>query len=90
MKDILPREIVERKDKIGFKAQDEKWILNMKNEINKILNEDFFDLDFIDNQKYKNHIQSFLNGKIIYSPIIWRMINFLRWYQLIIVKKNFL
>jgi asparagine synthase (glutamine-hydrolysing) len=88
MQDILPSEIIERKDKIGFKTQDEKWILNMKDEINKILNEDFFDLDFIDNQKYKDHIRSYLNGEIVYTPIIWRMINFLRWYQLTISKKK--
>ena len=74
MKDIVPKEILNRKDKIGYFNNDNDLIQKvLKNtELNSDL--DLFDLP---------NLNKFLNNNNSYNNLQkWRIINFIRWKKI--------
>ena len=83
MRDIVPDNILDRKDKIGFETPEKIWMQNLttKNEKN------LFDINIpmINKDKMRKRFNRNLNNSNSFSWENWRIINFNKWH-----KKNFL
>lgn len=76
--DIVPNEIINRKDKIGFKTPEYEWLKMYKNNILGELN--FLnEIPFINSKICSKDIELILNGKVNYTPRVWRYLNFSIW-----------
>ena len=84
MKDILPKKIINRKDKKGFSNPRDKWLrsVKFKNYIYDIINSEkfksrgYFD-STIANRIYKNHLAKNIDA----SKEIWKWINLEVWFN---------
>lgn len=85
MKDIVPFEILHRRDKIGFITPEAKILLQNKNLISEVLH-DTYSQNILNIQAVQNEWKDFTMDRIPYSSHIWRSINFLRWYKLFSVE----
>ena len=81
MTNIVPNEILNRRDKIGFKAQDEKWMTKILNSNIDYL-DIYSDIDWLDKDEILSIINKYKDGKISYSDQIFRFISFAKWYHL--------
>jgi asparagine synthase (glutamine-hydrolysing) len=79
MRGIVPDEILDRRDKIGFETKDKAWLRNLLASGRDFM-EPIEKLDFIDVYKIKESLESVekFGGAIgLYN---WRAINFSVWY----------
>ena len=78
MKDIVPKEILNRNDKVNFTTPDNLWLLS---------NEDFFIKNLIDSKKIfffnksKLKIKFKKYYKFVHEKNMWRIMNFIHWYK---------
>ncbi len=79
MKGIVPDEILERKDKIGFETPEYAWIISMQNIIRDWISVGL-DLPFLNQKEIIFEFEQIIQGKKPYSWQVWRWINFIRWY----------
>ena len=79
MKGIVPDDILQRKDKIGFSTPEEKWLLGMS----VIVGEWLMDSDqipFLNREPILKIFNDVVNGKKAFNWQIWRWVNYIRWY----------
>lgn len=80
---LLPREIVDRKDKQGFYPPTPVWfkgeLLPMIKDI--IYSRTFRERGIFDVPLLENKMQDYINGKIDYSEQIWMLLNIELWHQ---------
>ncbi|AHM61786.1 asparagine synthase [Flammeovirgaceae bacterium 311] len=78
MKDFLPVEILNRKDKIGFETPEKKWIKNSSDWTFDILNlarkEQGINIEML-----KKEFQEVFDHKREYTVVHWRYLNFIKW-----------
>jgi asparagine synthase (glutamine-hydrolysing) len=86
MKDVVPGEILSRKDKIGFKTTDKisQQLINdeFKNKILKIANE----IPFFDCNNLKLYFDELIIEKRTFDPMTWRIINYIIWCDIFKIK----
>ena len=80
MRGIVPDEILDRKDKIGFQTPEKKWLESMKSMVKEWLQTDIA-LPFLDQQAILQEFSSIIEGRQRFSYQVWRWINFIRWHQ---------
>ena len=80
MRGIVPDEILDRKDKIGFETPDNQWLLAEKNTITKWLKQ-FDQIPILDSSKALLFYESLCNGKNQDFLGFWRLLNFYKWYE---------
>ena len=80
MKGIVPPEILNRKDKIGFETPQNKFLDELMGEENDIL-EIAREIRFIDTDEVKKSFTKAVNLSNKRSNRQWRLINFIKWYQ---------
>jgi asparagine synthase (glutamine-hydrolysing) len=85
MRGIVPDEILNRKDKIGFATPEKKLLFSMADEIRKWLKEDL-NIPFLHQDKILKEFEQIICGKKPFSMQVWRWINFIRWVKLFDVK----
>jgi asparagine synthase (glutamine-hydrolysing) len=80
MRGIVPDEILNRKDKIGFDTPEKKWILNswdvLKIKLNNIKLPNILNYSLV-----IKYIETGLQNDKYYSSQIWRIINFCLWIK---------
>ncbi len=86
LKPLLPQEVVNRKDKLGFPVPFELWTKNsLKNYIMDNLNSNNYDLyNYINKAKLTQNLFDHFCGKKNYSWEIWRLMslnNFLKLFS---------
>lgn len=81
MRGLVPDQVLDRQDKVGFETPEGEWVQSM-------LLRETFDWDriqglnaFLDLEKIRSEIETFVKGEAPYSLQIWRWTNFLLWYQ---------
>lgn len=86
MRGIVPDEILDRKDKIGFETPERDWLRNA--------NLDFDDLQktaeaipFLKGAATLEAVQKILDGREAFSWQAWRIINYCLWYKMYILQK---
>lgn len=83
MRGIVPDEILDRRDKIGFSTPEQAWLLSMADQIRSWLGVEI-GVPFLNQKKMIQEFDLIVAGKKSFSWQIWRWINFIRWYQLIL------
>lgn len=79
MRGIVPDDVLDRKDKIGFATDERDLIIGMADSIRTWLKQDL-NLPFLDQNKILQEFENILAGKKDFSSQIWRWINFAKWY----------
>ena len=79
MKDLLPNEIYNRTDKIGFATPEKKWFIELKPYFKELISQQ-------KNDEYVNWDEFYQNFDTIYEHALktstlrlWRFINFALW-----------
>ncbi len=81
MRGIVPDDVLDRRDKIGFATPEQDWLLGMAPTIREWLQEDF-QLPFFDQSKVLQEFDLIISDKKPFSWQVWRWVNFCRWYSL--------
>lgn len=78
MRGIVPDDVLDRKDKIGFATPEQDWLIGMAPTIRQWLKEDL-KLPFLDQTKVLQEFDAILAGKKKFTWQVWRWINFSHW-----------
>lgn len=81
MRDIVPREILERKDKVGFATPEREWLLSSRKKVLGWL-ESLDSVSFLRKEKCHDVVSGILNGSHPFSWQAWRLVNFAQWYSI--------
>lgn len=81
MRGIVPDDVLDRRDKIGFATPEKDWLMSMAPTIRKWLSEPI-DLPFINQSELLFEFDKVVNGSKPFTWQVWRWVNFCRWYQL--------
>ncbi|WP_374764527.1 asparagine synthase (glutamine-hydrolyzing) [Yunchengibacter salinarum] len=88
MRGIVPDAILDRRDKIGFTATERDLLWSMADDVR-----DWLDLadavPFLDSTRLRETFDGFLtsSGSLEQGSIVWRWINFLKWYHLVFLDR---
>jgi asparagine synthase (glutamine-hydrolysing) len=80
MRGIVPDEILDRKDKIGFQTPEELWLKSMAGTVREWLKADIR-LPFLNQAEILREFEDIIGGRKAFSWQVWRWINFIRWHQ---------
>lgn len=80
MKGIVPDEMLERKDKVGFETPEARWLLSRQSDIKHLL-EGCGDIEILDSVNVLSQFENFCNHKVNFSWKLWRIINFIYWHR---------
>jgi len=82
MRGIVPKEILERKDKIGFATPEQLWLQHLRPSIESILgSEAARRVVFFDSDSFQRRWREPLEGSKPFDQIIWRCINLILWAE---------
>lgn len=81
MRGIVPDEILDRKDKIGFETPEHEWLAQKAETIKTWLARDLT-LSWVNNERLGREFEMIMSGRRIFSWQAWRWICFTRWQQL--------
>ena len=82
MRGIVPDEVLDRKDKIGFATPEQEWLLSMTETVRSWLHSSEH-IPFLNRKALIESFDSVVDGKTAFSWQVWRWINFVRWYEMI-------
>ena len=80
MRGIVPDDVLNRKDKIGFSTPEHEWLLGMTQSVRNLLRIDL-ELPFFNQKIVMANFEKMISGEIPFSWQIWRWVNFSHWYQ---------
>lgn len=80
MRGIVPDDVLDRKDKIGFATPEQEWILAMAPVVRGWLS-DAEQVPFFDRSELLASFDAVVAGKQKFSWQVWRWINYVRWYK---------
>jgi asparagine synthase (glutamine-hydrolysing) len=91
MKDILPEEIRNRRDKMGFVTPEDIWFRTiLRAPISDIINsKSFADRGYLEINKVKKAFGKHCEGKTNISFMIWRWVNLELWFRTFIDRTSF-
>lgn len=78
MRGIVPDDVLDRKDKIGFATPEQKWLLTMADTVREWLSVDL-QIPFLNQLEILKEFEKILDGNKKFSWQVWRWINFYRW-----------
>lgn len=79
MRGIVPDDVLDRRDKIGFATPEQQWLLGMAPTVRHWLSEDI-ELPFLDQAEILRQFDQMIAGRQAFSWQAWRWVNFYRWY----------
>ncbi|MBN8450702.1 MAG: asparagine synthase (glutamine-hydrolyzing) [Candidatus Accumulibacter sp.] len=80
MRGIVPDDVLDRRDKIGFETPEKEWLLGMAETVRGWLRVDLH-LPFFLQAEVLKEFDLIATGKKPFSWQVWRWINFSRWYS---------
>lgn len=83
MRGIVPDEVLDRRDKIGFSTPEQAWLQQIAPQVREWLGADV-GLDFLRRDEMLTEFDDVLAGRRPFSWQVWRWINFTRWYALMV------
>ena len=81
LRGIVPNQIIDRKDKIGFETPQSDWLSDLLKFKPEIL-DGLADIDFLNPDKARNFLNNFEAKDVRQSRMFWRLVNLVRWNQL--------
>lgn len=85
MRGIIPDEVLDRRDKIGFETPEDRWLTNMGTTVRQWLQHGA-DIPFIDHAGILRHFEAVMAGRTRCTNQVWRWINLIKWHELSGVK----
>lgn len=80
MRGIVPDDILDRKDKIGFATPEQTWLFEIADTAREwIKNSEH--IEFIDHENLLENFDAVITKKAPFSWQVWRWINYVRWFQ---------
>ena len=79
MRGIVPDDVLDRRDKIGFATPEQFWLFSIADTVRGWLREDL-GLEFLNQAQVLHEFDLIIAGKKPFSWQVWRWINFCRWY----------
>lgn len=79
MRGIVPDEVLNRKDKIGFEAPDKIWLRELQGSIAPRVKSGLEKIDFVDVAPAMMEVERVFDQNIPYSKSAWRLINMGLW-----------
>lgn len=80
MRGIVPDEVLDRRDKIGFSTPEQEWLSSMAQTAQDWLR-DSSDIPFIRRDEVLKQFAHIVSGERAFSWQAWRWINFVRWHD---------
>ena len=82
MRGLVPDEILDRRDKIGFVTPEQHWLLHLRPWVEKtLLSECARAIPAIDVDALRAEWKVVVGGKWPFDARVWRWINFIRWAE---------
>ena len=81
MRGLVPDEILDRRDKIGFQTPEKNWISDTRNKIQGWLLTTNF-CSFLKAEESRKEVSLILEGRKRFGPQAWRLVNFCQWVEL--------
>lgn len=81
MRGIVPAEILDRRDKIGFETPERAWLISAAETCREWLQEGLPE-PLVNRRRVLEQYDSILAGNRPYTRQVWRWINFSRWFML--------
>lgn len=81
MRGIVPDEILDRRDKVGFETPEKDWLISMSKVIRGSILEDA-NLPFLNQHAMLAEFDLIVAGKKTFSCQVWRWVNFMRWHAI--------
>lgn len=81
MRGIVPDAILDRRDKVGFSTPEGEWLRQMDAK-QWIKPELIRSLPFVDADLLVQHLEAQFSGKTPWQAQSWRILNFLKWYEM--------
>lgn len=86
MRGIVPDEVLERRDKIGFATPERNWLLANAPIFRRWISDSESLPSFINTGRLLDRFDNIVKGKIRFTGQFWRWINFVRWVQIMGIK----
>ena len=83
MRGIVPDEVLDRRDKVGFQTPEKNLLIGNASELRKWLSEDL-GIGLVNRHVLLAKFDSIVGHKSSYTPELWRWVNFYRWYSMFI------
>lgn len=80
MRGIVPDDVLDRKDKIGFATPERDWLLGMVDTVREWLKEDL-KLPFLDHPILLHEFEAVVARTKPFTWQMWRWVNFYRWHR---------
>jgi asparagine synthase (glutamine-hydrolysing) len=82
MRGLVPDEILDRRDKIGFATPEQQWLLHLKPWVEKTLHSEYArSIPCLNTAALNAEWQVVLAGKWPFDARVWRWVNFIRWAE---------
>ncbi|MBN2642662.1 MAG: asparagine synthase (glutamine-hydrolyzing) [Victivallales bacterium] len=85
MRGIVPDEVLDRRDKIGFATPERQWLLSLSKWVDKTLDE-AEDVPYMKMDKIREEWQNVCSGRSAFDWRVWRWINYIRWVEIFSIK----
>jgi asparagine synthase (glutamine-hydrolysing) len=79
MRGIVPDEVLDRRDKIGFVTPEKQWLLQLAPQVREWLREPI-DVPFFNQPEVLKAFDAVVSGRLPFTWQVWRWINFTRWH----------
>jgi len=81
MRGIVPDKVLDRKDKLGFETPESFWMREHKNFVVQKVGESIKLSKGLISDEFINYVNDFLEGKIEYDRVIWRVLVIGEWMK---------
>lgn len=82
MRGIVPNEIIDRTDKLGFNTPEQTWMLELRPFIEQVLSSHTFNtLPMLNQSEIRHDWENILSGKSKFDFRVWRWLNFVLWVE---------
>ena len=81
MRGIVPDDILDRKDKIGFATPEKQWLLYSREKVISWI-DGMDEISFLKKDKCVEEVTQILDGRKPFSWQAWRLVNFAQWHSL--------
>lgn len=80
LRGIVPDDLLDRKDKIGFETPESTWFMEKSDTVRQWL-QTSHDIPFLNARALLDQFDSIARGKAPCTTQVWRWVNFLKWYE---------
>ena len=80
MRNIVPNEVLDRQDKIGFETPEKQMIMRLKPLLFEVI-EIAKQIPIFEPSQVTRFLTQFLSNNSQYNPVIWRIVNYCLWYE---------